>query len=309
MEFKVDKTAKPFIKWVGGKTQLLSDIAKALPVDFARKKEWVYVEPFVGGGAVLLWMLQQFPNIKRAVINDINPHLMVTYRVVKEDPNSLISLLRTLQGEYLSLPENQRKQYYLDKRSLYNTSSLSNLETAALFIFLNRTCFNGLYRVNSKGLFNVPYGRYSNPKICNEDNLQEVSKLLQRVELLNGDFSNTGKYAGKNTFFYFDPPYKPISKTSSFNSYSKEDFGDEEQIRLSEFCHEVARKKSAFILSNSDVKTQGGSVFFDQIYDGYNIQRVLAARLINAVSDKRGKLSEMLIRNYDDVGNCLYKVI
>ena len=301
MSNKTYASAKPFVKWVGGKTQLLEDIKSVLPSGFSQKKDIVYVEPFVGGGAVLFWILQQFPNIKKAIINDIDPHLITTYRVIKEQPDKLIELLWSFQCEYIPLNEDERKIYYLNKRDIYNSFSLSDVETAALFVFLNRTCFNGLYRVNSHGKFNVPHGRYTNPKICDEETILADSRILQKVEILCGDFAETIVYAASNALFYFDPPYKPLSKTSSFNSYAKEDFGDSEQIRLRDFCHQVSAHKANFILSNSDVKSKDeNDNFFDEIYHAYNIRRVMATRMVNANPDKRGKLSELLIRNYTE---------
>ncbi len=290
--------AKPFVKWVGGKTQLLNDIKCIIPSNFAQRRNLIYVEPFVGGGAVLFWILQQYPNIEKAVINDINPHLITTYRVIKTYPDRLVEQLKILQSEYISLKEEDRKFYYLSKRDIYNFSRLSEIETAALFIFLNRTCFNGLYRVNSRGEFNVPHGKYTNPKICNEDIIFADSHILQKVEILCGDFAETIAYAGPNTLYYFDPPYKPLSKTSSFTSYAKEEFNDDEQIRLRDFCHKIAVHKSSFILSNSDVKGHDGNdKFFDEIYRAYSIRRVMATRMVNADSSKRGKLSELMISN------------
>lgn len=298
MPDKREKNAKPFVKWVGGKTQLLDKINNLLPSDLAQRKDVVYVEPFVGGGAVLFWILQQFPNIGKAVINDINPRLIATYRAVKEQPEELIARLRELQSEYEVLTEEGRKAYYLEKRQHYNFSLLSGIETAALFIFLNRTCFNGLYRVNSKGQFNVPHGKYAHPKICDEDTIRADSLILQKVDILCGDFAETAVYAAAGTLFYFDPPYKPISRTSSFNSYAKEDFDDNEQIRLCSFCHEITQEEAAFILSNSDVKGESGQEgFFDEIYKRYTIRRVMASRMVNANPEKRGKLSELLITN------------
>ncbi|MDE7356619.1 MAG: DNA adenine methylase [Rikenellaceae bacterium] len=300
MQHRIHKSAKPFVKWAGGKTQLLEDIKRTLPSNFSQRKDIVYVEPFVGGGAVLFWILQQFPNIQKAVINDINPHLIMTYRAIKEQPYKLIEQLKTVQCEYIPLDEEDRKAYYLKMRNIYNTSSLSEIETAVLFIFLNRTCFNGLYRVNSKGKFNVPHGRYSNPKICDEDTILADSEILQRVEILCGDFEKTIAYASSDTLFYFDPPYKPLSKTSSFNSYTKDEFDDNEQIRLRDFCHKIAQYKANFILSNSDVKGKDDNDnFFDEIYNEYHIQRVMATRMVNANPEKRGKLSELLISNYN----------
>lgn len=259
--------AKPFVKWVGGKTQLIAEVEKLLPKDFSIREELVYIEPFVGGGAVLFWILQKYPNITKAVINDINPDLTTAYKTIKQNPYELIELLLEIQTEYLPMNEEKRKEYFLEKRSRFNTKSLDSIENAALFIFLNRTCFNGLYRVNSKGLFNVPFGRYTNPKICDEQTILADSELLQRVEILTGDFSETINYANKNTFFYFDPPYKPLSETSSFNSYAKEEFNDAEQIRLGEFCEQIDKLGYSFILSNSDVKGKNPSDnFFDDIF-------------------------------------------
>lgn len=290
--------AKPFVKWVGGKTQLLSEIKSRLPKRFDTSSDIIYVEPFVGGGALLFWILQEFPNIKKAVINDINPDLTNAYRVIKETPDKLILLLDEIQNEYISSNEESRKEMFLRNRELYNTKDLDAITNAALFLFLNRTCFNGLYRVNSKGLFNVPFGKYKNPKICDKETIMADSELLQKVEILTGDFSNTLKCASENSFFYFDPPYKPLTKSSSFNSYAKESFDDLEQIRLRDFCNTLTENKTEFILSNSDVKAVDNSNdFFDQLYSLYNINRVLASRFVNANVAKRGKLNELLITN------------
>lgn len=293
--------AKPFIKWVGGKTQLIAEVERLLPKDFSERKELTYIEPFVGGGAVLFWILQNYPNITKAVINDINSDLTTAYKTIKHNPHDLIESLQKIQNEYLPLNEENRKEYYLEKRSRFNTKKLDDIENTALFIFLNRTCFNGLYRVNSKGLFNVPFGRYSNPKICDEQTILADSELLQKVEILTGDFSKTINYTGENNFFYFDPPYKPLSETSSFNSYSKEDFNDKEQIRLGEFCKQIDKLGHSFILSNSDVKGKNpNDNFFDDLYKQFEIQRVFATRMVNANAEKRGKLTELLITNNSD---------
>ena len=290
--------AKPFIKWVGGKTQLIESIEEALPENFADLKNVTYIEPFVGGGAVLFWILQKYPNITKAVINDINPDLTTAYKTIKETPIELVNHLQVIQNEYLPLNEEKRKEYYLRKREIFNTKSLDFVENTALFIFLNRTCFNGLYRVNSKGLFNVPFGRYANPKICDEQTIYADSEILQKVEILTGDFEETLKYATNNCFFYFDPPYKPLSETSSFNSYTKENFNDKEQIRLRNFCNKIDRLGHYFILSNSDVKGKNpNDEFFDDLYEQFTIKRVFATRMVNANAEKRGKLTELLITN------------
>lgn len=290
--------ARPFVKWVGGKTQLLDDIKKTLPRDLSRRNDMTYVEPFVGGGAVLFWILQEYPNITRAVINDINAELICTYRVIKYDVENLILELSRLQNEYLPLNEVDRKKYFLAQRERFNERETSEVEIAALFIFLNRTCFNGLYRVNSKGKFNVPHGRYANPKICDKETLRADSAVLQRVEILCGDFAQTSKYAHDNVLFYFDPPYRPLTDTSAFTSYAKEGFDDAEQIRLRDFCDLIAKQKSLFVASNSDpLNVDNEDVFFDHLYKMFSIKRVSAARMINSKGNGRGTISEIMISN------------
>ena len=291
------KGAKPFVKWAGGKTQLLSDIESLLPTDF-RNRNITYVEPFVGGGSVLFWLLQHYPNIQHAVINDVNAKLINVYRVIKAKPKKLISALRVLENEYLPMNYAERTAYFMEKRRRFNDDELTNVEQAAIFIFLNRTCFNGLYRENSKGKFNVPHGKYVHPKICDEQTIMADSDLLQRVDILCGDFDATKRYAAEDTLFYLDPPYKPLNSTSSFNTYVKEPFGDAEQVRLRNFCNEVSGRGSLFVLSNSDVKGYDPKDnFFDNLYAAYNIQRVLATRMINSNAEKRGKLTELMISN------------
>ena len=290
--------ARPFVKWVGGKTQLLNDIKNSLPRDLSQRPEMTYVEPFVGGGAVLFWILQKYPNITRAIINDINAELICTYRVVQCDVENLIVELTRLQSEYLQLDETARRKFFLDQRERFNEDSKTDLETASLFIFLNRTCFNGLYRVNSKGKFNVPHGRYSNPKICDEDTLRADSAILQRVEILCGDFAQTGKYAAKNVLYYFDPPYRPLTETSAFTSYSKDGFDDTEQMRLRDFCSKIAKHRALFVASNSDPQNADNrDDFFDRLYKMFSIRRVSASRMINSKGNGRGAISEIMISN------------
>ena len=295
----VDKyPAKPFVKWVGGKTQLLDDIRDTLPRDLSQRGEMVYVEPFVGGGAVMFWILQEFPNITRAIINDINEELICTYRVIKSDVEELILELTRIQTEYLALDDVARKNYYLSQRKRYNGRNSSDIETAALFIFLNRTCFNGLYRVNSKGEFNVPHGRYKNPKICDAETLRADSAILQQVEILCGDFAQTGKYADNNVLYYFDPPYRPLTETSAFTSYAKDGFDDAEQTRLRDFCEQISTHKSLFAASNSDPQNiDNRDDFFDRLYKRFSIKRVSAARMINSKGNGRGAISEIMISN------------
>lgn len=295
----IDKTAKPFLKWAGGKTQLVSEIERTFPKQFLNS-QFTYIEPFVGSGAVLFWVLNNFPKLEKAVINDINADLTNTYKTIASNPKELISILEVLQKEFHSLDgkEEKKKEYYYQKRSLYNSRRSSQTDHSALFIFLNRTCFNGLYRVNRKNEFNVPIGSYKKPTICDRDNILAVSETLKKVEILCGDFEQTLPHATAKTLFYFDPPYKPLSETSSFNSYSKDEFNDQEQIRLRDFCTKLDALNHTWILSNSDVKGKNkNDNFFDDLYADFNIQRVDAKRSINANPEKRGVLKELLITN------------
>ncbi len=299
MRMNTKNACKPFVKWVGGKSQLIPDLMQRLPKDFSLWEEAVYVEPFVGGGAMMFWMLQTFPNIRAVYINDINEKLMTTYRVVKDAPERLLSALETMQAEYLRLGEDGRREYYLRKRECFNARSLSDIDAASLLIFLNRTCFNGLYRVNSRGEFNVPHGRYRNPTICDRQTIMADSQLLQRVEIECGDFAYTLRHAAPRSLYYLDPPYKPLSATSSFNSYSKEAFDDGEQIRLCEFCKQLGAMGGSFILSNADLKgANPEDNFFDELYGTFSVNRVLASRMVNANPSKRGKLTELMVSNF-----------
>ena len=247
--------AKPFIKWVGGKSQLIEQLDEQLPADFGNWKNITYIEPFVGGGAMLFYMLQHYPNIKHAIINDINSDLTTCYRTVRDTPEQLIDSLKDIEKAYLALEsEDARREFFMAVRDRYNEKNLEPIENTTKFIFLNRTCFNGLYRVNKKGLFNVPFGKYTNPTICDAETIRKDSELLQRVVILNEDFEETIEHAQGNTFFYFDPPYRPLSDTSSFNDYTKESFNDDAQIRLKEFCDRINSSGYKFMLSNSDCK-------------------------------------------------------
>jgi DNA adenine methylase len=294
--------AKPFLKWAGGKTQLLTEIERILPKSIVQQK-FNYIEPFVGSGAVLFWMLDKFENIDKIVINDINSDLINTYRIITNKPKELISILEILQGEYHSLEGNEEKkqEYYYQKRTLYNTRETDLVTQASLFIFLNRTCFNGLYRVNKNNAFNVPMGSYKKPTICDKENLQAVSQVLQKVEILNSDYKETLHYIKENTLFYVDPPYKPLND-ASFNAYSKYDFNDNQQIELKEFCSKIDILGHHWILSNSDVKGHiENDTFFDNLYMDYQIERVKAKRMINSKGNKRGELNELLITNYKTI--------
>lgn len=292
---------KPFLKWVGGKTQLISEIDQLInQIIGEKKKKFSYIEPFVGAGAILFHLLNQFDNIENIVINDINYNLISAYRSIQNNPQKLIDLLLNIETQYYLLNTIEEKQYfYLTKREIFNSIKDCSIEKVALLLFLNKTCFNGLYRVNKKGKFNVPFGKYKKPNICDRDNLISVHHYLQKVNILNGDFQETLKYATNETIFYLDPPYKPIKLTSSFTSYSEHNFDDQEQIRLKEFCDEIHRQGHYFILSNSDVKNYDNfNNFFDELYQQYKIKRVKARRNINSKGDKRGEIFELLITNF-----------
>lgn len=294
--------AKPFIKWVGGKSQLIEQLEALLPADFSERKNVTYIEPFVGGGAMLFYLLQKYPNITSAVINDINPDLTLCYQVVKNNPTELIQSLKAIQTEYYALQtEEERKLFFIQQRDRFNTKSLPPIENCTLFFFLNRTCFNGLYRVNKAGKFNVPFGKYTTPTICDAATIYADSKLLQKVEIMTGDFEQTFTKIKGNTFFYFDPPYRPISNTSSFNDYTKESFNDDAQIRLKLFCDKLNEVEVDFMLSNSDCLGKNGTDrFFDDLFIDYKIERVWASRNVNAIAAKRGKLTEIVVDNYRD---------
>ena len=290
------KTVKPFIKWAGGKSQLLEEIRKKYPANIER-----YCEPFVGGGAVLLDVLANFQP-KEVLINDINPELINTYTQIRDNSEKVIELLTEMQESFWEMDNEARKEYYYSERDRFNeliNQSAATAEKAALFIFINKTCFNGLYRVNAKGLYNVPMGAYKKPPICDVDNIQLISKLLQSVTINCGDYSECMDFINDNTFVYIDPPYRPLSPTSSFNSYAKTEFGDEQQIQLGYFIEQISRKGAKVVASNSDPKnTDKDDNFFDDIYKMFNIRRVSATRMINSNSKGRGTISELLICNY-----------
>ena len=296
--------AKPFIKWVGGKAQLLEQFEALLPQDFEQWDNVTYVEPFVGGGAMLFFMLQRFNNIKRVVINDINHTLTETYKNVKDHAEGLVFQLKQIEKEYSAIQNSElQKKYYLEIRRRFNEEELTSIERSSLLIFLNRTCFNGLYRENSKGLFNVPFGKYVNPTICNEAVIYADSELLNQYEvsILNVDFLETANVIHEGRcFYYFDPPFRPLSDTSSFNSYVKDEFGDERQKELADFCRRLSENENVkWMLSNADCSAKNPEdLFFETIYDGFNIHRVYASRSVNADPSKRGKLTELLITNY-----------
>lgn len=296
---KAEKQIKPFVKWAGGKTQLIEQIEKTAFADKSYKFT-KYAEPMVGGGALFFNIVSKY-NIKEVYIGDINAELINAYNIVKSDVDELIIKLKAMQDAFLSMDENGRKAFYYSVRDKFNLLLLNNdtaLDKAAYFIFLNKTCFNGLYRVNSKGRFNVPIGRYKNPSICDEENLRKVSLCLKDVIIKCGDYERSADFIDSSTLVYLDPPYRPISKTSEFNSYNSETFNDDEQIRLAKFIDELNDKGAKIVLSNSDPKnTDIKDDFFDELYKNYNIKRVQANRMINSKADGRGKITELLIYN------------
>lgn len=299
-EMAIDKrNAKPFLKWAGGKTQLLRAIKAALPKDL-HTKPFTYVEPFVGSGAVLFSLLKSFPNISNAIINDVNKDLTDTYLTIKQHPDALIAELKKLEKAFQRLDTAvKQKELFLHNRTLFNARKNSLTAQSALMIFLNRTCFNGLYRVNAKNSFNVPFGKYANPKICDEENIYQVSEALQNVTILNGDYAAALTSVSKDSFVYFDPPYKPLSQTASFNAYAKDGFDDGEQQRLKNICDDLTAKGISWLLSNSDPQnTDPQNRFFEELYSGYYMSRVRAKRMINANATKRGEIYELLIHNY-----------
>lgn len=295
------KRVKPFLKWAGGKGQLLSEIEKYYP--FANEKITKYAEPFVGGGAVLFDILSKY-NLEEVYISDINAELINTYRVIRDDIDELVSMLTFMQSEFVPMDTEHRKDYYLAKRERFNDLKVNgdetiNIEKAALMIFLNKTCFNGLFRVNKKGLFNVPMGSYKNPVICDEQNLRAVSKKLQNVTIVCGDYRESADFIDESTFVYFDPPYRPITDTASFTAYTENLFNDEAQIELARFVDNMHRKGAKVVVSNSDPKNSNTEDdFFDNIYSSHRIKRVEATRMINCNSEARGKIKELLISNF-----------
>ncbi|MGM9561061.1 MAG: DNA adenine methylase [Phascolarctobacterium sp.] len=295
------RKVKPFLKWAGGKGQLLSEIEKYYP--FENGKTNKYAEPFVGGGAVLFDILRKY-NLKAVYISDINVELINTYRIIRDNIDELVNMLFEMQNEFVPMNTDCRKAYYLAKRERFNYLKVNgneniNTEKATLMIFLNKTCFNGLFRVNKKGLFNVPMGSYKNPMICDEKNLRAVSEKLQNVTIVCGDYRKSASFIDDSTFVYFDPPYRPITETASFTAYTENLFNDKEQIELARFVDDMHRKGAKVVVSNSDPKNSNiEDDFFDNIYSSHKIKRVEATRMINCNSEARGKIKELLISNF-----------
>jgi DNA adenine methylase len=295
----VKSTAKPFVKWAGGKSQILTDIRAKYPqrVDHRIQK---YAEPFVGGGAVLFDVLNIYA-FDGIYISDVNRELIHTYTIIRDNPDALISTLRELEAQYLPVGEIERKAMYYTKRDRFNELKLSvdsSIELAALFIFINRTCFNGLYRVNSRGEYNVPQGSYKMPTICDEDNLRAVSEKLQNASIVCADYRQSADFIDSTTFAYFDPPYRPLTKTAGFTAYAQDGFDDHAQAELAGFIDQLSKRGTHIIVSNSDPKnTDAQDNFFDSLYSKHTIQRIYANRAINSNGARRGRVSELLIVN------------
>ena len=294
---------RPFVKWAGGKGNLLPQMNNFYPDELKNGTIKRYVEPFVGGGAVLIDILQKY-DVQEAYASDINIDLINSYNVIKNDVDELISILKEMEADYLGLEQDERNEYFYNIRDKYNSYELQedeqSIEKAAQFIFLNRTCFNGLYRVNKNGKFNVPIGRYKNPTICFEENLRNLSELIQNVHFQYGDYTLSKNYITKNTFVYFDPPYRPLNVTSGFTSYTRDGFNDENQRELAAFFREMHEKEAKLMLTNSNPKNiDKNDNFFDEIYNGFNINEIYATRMINSNSKGRGKISELLVTSYN----------
>lgn len=274
---KLREETYPIVKWVGGKRQLMFELLENIPKSYNR-----YFEPFIGGGALFFELK---PN--NAYISDINEELINLYQVVRDNVEELI---KDLQKHDIS------KEYFMQIRNIDRTKKYQNwsdVKKASRFIYLNRTCFNGMYRVNSKGEFNVPFGNYKNPRIIDENNLINCSNLLQKTEIKNADFSKILNYIQKGDFVYFDPPYVPLNETSSFTSYTKDGFDIDMQFKLRDICDELDSMGVKFMLSNSDTK------LVNELYANYEIKKVFASRQINANPNGRGKITEVLVKNYD----------
>jgi DNA adenine methylase len=271
---------QPVLKWVGGKRQIIQQIMELIPDDYGR-----YFEPFFGGGSVFLSI-----GPKSAVINDYNSELMNLYRIIKINPDGLVRVLSSLK--------NEKTEFYrirnLDRNIDFHKSNTDEFR-AARTVFLNKTCFNGLYRVNANGEFNVPFGNYKNPKILDSENIYRMSEFLNKynIKILNTDYSDSLKYIRKNDFVYFDPPYDPISDTSSFTSYTEKGFIKEDQINLKKTCDVLNSKGVKFLLSNS------ATDFILDLYKDYNITLLDVRRNIAASNEKRKIVKEVLIRNYE----------
>lgn len=305
---KLSEYPKPFLKWAGGKTQLLEDIVSYLPKDFDKEFD-KYFEPFVGGGAVFFHLIKKY-DFGYVYLGDSNGDLILTYQVIQNNLDELKSVLKSLSDDYFEKNENNRKKMFLKIREDFNeihcTSSKipnkNHVEIASKMIFLNKTCFNGLYRVNKSGGFNVPFANPKKPLIYDEINLSKVSEALSDVVIKHADYSKSKKLIDENSFVYLDPPYRPINGKKSFEGYSKSNFNDDNQKELAEFCKDISEiNRAKFILNNSDPTNYiEDDNFFEELYGEFNIEKVYAKRSINSNGNKRGKITELLVYNFNN---------
>lgn len=297
---KVAEDMHPFVKWAGGKSQLLNLLEENLPCGFGSTVT-KYAEPFVGGGAFLFHLLKKY-SLEEIYISDNNQELMNAYVAIRDNCAELSSLLDCLQNEYNSLSYELQEKFYYEKRDEFNSTELnggSSVQKAALFIFLNKTCFNGLYRVNKKGKYNVPFGKRTSVSAYDSENLKKISNALQNVKIYACGYQDVKDFADSSTLVYFDPPYRPLNVTSGFTSYTEDQFSDKNQIELANLYKELASMGVKVMLSNSDPKnTNENDNFFDDLYADFNILRVDASRMINSKGSARGKIKELLIKNF-----------
>jgi DNA adenine methylase len=308
MNRKVYSKARPFLKWAGGKTQLLLELEKRLPRQILDDGVISrYVEPFLGGGALFFYLKAQY-NVKESFLLDANPELIMAYQVIQNDHRDLVEILKGMEDKHLGMTEKQRKNNYYQIRDAYNRQmtntdyenySSEGVNRTAYLIFLNKTGYNGLFRLNKSGEYNVPFGRYPNPTICDEENLQLVHEALQNTKLLCTDFTRAEHFIKKGTLVYMDPPYRPLSRTSYFTDYSASGFDEDDQKRLARFYQDMDQRGSYLLLSNSDPKNEDPhDEFFDKLYQDYHIERVAAKRNINSDKWGRGTINELIIKNY-----------
>lgn len=313
MTLSSSRQAKPFLKWAGGKSQLLAQLRPKYPKELKPGLLKNYYEPFLGGGAIFFDWVQNYP-LDNFYLSDINEELILVYQVVQTQVNTLIDFLQQYQQQYLRLAEPQRVEYFYEVRTAYNQNrfhiNYQNLSEAwipraAQMIFLNKTAYNGLFRVNRSGAFNVPFGQYKRPHILDADNLRKVSQLLQLAEIRVADFGALEQRVTADSFVYFDPPYRPLSQTASFTHYDKTGFTDSEQIRLAKTFRVLHERGAKLMLCNSDPQNvsadENSEDFFEKYYAGFQMDRVFARRMINSVAQNRGRLTELVITNYDHI--------
>lgn len=300
--------ARPFLKWAGGKKQLIGEIESRLPEEIKKSgKIDKYFEPFVGGGAIFFHLISNY-EINEAYLFDINRELILVYNVIKKNPEKLIFYLEELAGEFLPKSQEDRKEFFLEVRQKFNDAisdfdfdnySEEHIIRASYTIFMNKTCFNGLFRLNRQGKFNVPCGKYKNPLICDKENIRNVSLVLKNTNIYNASYLDSEELIDDKSLVYLDPPYRPLNETSNFTTYAGNEFGDEEQLELGAYYKRISEKGAKAILSNSDPKnTNPEDNFFDDLYGDFTIERVKANRAINSNAEKRGAINEILVRNY-----------